>query len=246
MSANASGVAGPLGQVELRRFSRGFQGRRVLDGVDLVVPPGQFVALLGESGSGKTTLLRAIAGLDADAEAEGVARAYGNVSVLFQDARLLPWLSVIDNLTLGLEGAGVYEAARRLLHEVGLGDKAHAWPATLSGGQKQRAALARSLLREPHVLLADEPFGALDALTRIRMHALLLRLVERTRPTVILVTHDVDEALLLADRILVLRDGRTAEDHEVGLPRPRRQDHPRFMALRGTLLRSLGVETVSV
>jgi sulfonate transport system ATP-binding protein len=125
---------------------------------------------------------------------------------------------------------------------VGLQDKAGAWPATLSGGQKQRASLARSLLRDPHVLLADEPFGALDALTRMRMHGLLRRLVERIRPTVILVTHDVDESLLLADRILVLRDGRIAEDHAVALPHPRRPDHRDFMRLRTTLLRSLGVE----
>lgn len=232
-----------LGSVQLSGFSRGFQGKNVLDAIDLDIPSGQFVALLGESGCGKTTLLRALAGLDAHAQSAGVARVQGNVSVLFQDSRLLPWLSVIDNLALGLPHGQATAAAQALLNDVGLGDKAQVWPATLSGGQKQRAALARSLLREPHVLLADEPFGALDALTRMRMHLLLRRLVERVRPTVILVTHDVDESLLLADRILVLKDGKIAQDHALDLPHPRRPDHPAFMQLRSTLLGSLGVET---
>lgn len=236
----------PLGQVELRQFSRSFQHKRILDTIDLHIPAGQFVALLGESGSGKTTLLRAVAGLDSDAHSTGLAQASGNVSVLFQDSRLLPWLSVMDNLTLGIEQQPhVHARAQHLLQEVGLGDKASVWPSTLSGGQKQRAALARSLLREPHVLLADEPFGALDALTRMRMQSLLLQLVERTHPTVILVTHDVDEALLLADRILVIQHGKIAQDHDIGLPQPRRPDHPRFMQLRTELLRSLGVETIA-
>lgn len=234
----------PLGQVALRQFSRSFQQPRILDAIDLLIPPGQFVALLGESGSGKTTLLRAVAGLDADAHSIGHAQTSGNVSVLFQDARLLPWLSVIDNLTLGMDSPATRQRAQHLLQEVGLGDKSSVWPSTLSGGQKQRAALARSLLREPHVLLADEPFGALDALTRMRMHSLLLRLVERTQPTVILVTHDVDEALLLADRVVVLQHGKIAQDHEIDLPHPRRPNHPRFMQLRAHLLRSFGVETV--
>lgn len=231
------------GAVHLQGFSRSFHGKQVLHDIHLDIPPGQFVALLGESGSGKTTLLRALAGLDAEAQSSGAAVAHGNVSVLFQDSRLLPWLSVLDNLTLGLDAQAARSAAGQLLREVGLADKAAVWPGTLSGGQKQRAALARSLLREPHVLLADEPFGALDALTRIRMHGLLRRMVDRIRPTVILVTHDVDESLLLADRILVLKDGKIAEDHAVGLVPPRRPDHPVFMQLRATLLRSLGVET---
>lgn len=229
--------------VVLQDVSRAFKGKVVLDRVSLEIPAGQFVALLGESGSGKTTLLRALAGLDDDAEASGRFRAAGSVSVLFQDSRLLPWLSVIDNLTLGLRRADARAAAIDMLDAVGLPDKAGVWPATLSGGQKQRASLARSLLREPDILLADEPFGALDALTRLRMHALLLRLVERRRPTVILVTHDVDEALMLADRILVLKDGRIAEDHAVGLPHPRRAGDAGFGALRHRLLHSLGVET---
>jgi sulfonate transport system ATP-binding protein len=229
--------------VSTRNLTRAFKGREVLSKVTLDIPRGQFVALLGESGSGKTTLLRALAGLDDDAESSGTYHVPQNVSVLFQDSRLLPWLSVVDNLTLGLHHAGAADEARAMLQAVGIGDKAQAWPGELSGGQKQRAALARSLLRSPDLLLADEPFGALDALTRLKMHGLLFRLVERRRPTVILVTHDVDEALLLADRILVLRDGTIAEDHAVSLSHPRRTSHPEFEPLRLRLLASLGVET---
>lgn len=229
--------------VSTRNLTRAFQGHEVLSRVTLDIPRGQFVALLGESGSGKTTLLRALAGLDDDAECSGNYHVPQNVSVLFQDARLLPWLRVIDNLTLGLRRSNAEAEAQAMLQAVGIGDKAQAWPGTLSGGQKQRAALARSLLRSPDLLLADEPFGALDALTRLKMHGLLFRLVERRRPTVVLVTHDVDEALLLADRILVLRDGTIAEDHAVSLPHPRRTSHPNFESLRLRLLGSLGVET---
>ncbi|MFH5776406.1 ABC transporter ATP-binding protein [Paracoccus sp. NGMCC 1.201697] len=231
------------GAVFTRDLSRSFKGREVLGGVTLDIPRGQFVALLGESGSGKTTLLRALAGLDDDADHGGTYSVPQSVSVLFQDSRLLPWLSVIDNLTLGLRHDRAVPEAQAMLEAVGIGDKARVWPGTLSGGQKQRAALARSLLRSPDLLLADEPFGALDALTRLKMHALLFRLVERRRPTVILVTHDVDEALLLADRILVLRDGAIAEDHAVPLSHPRRTSHPEFEHLRLRLLASLGVET---
>jgi sulfonate transport system ATP-binding protein len=232
--------------VVLRDVSRAFNGPSILDRVSLRIEPGQFVALLGESGSGKTTLLRALAGLDQDATRSGTISAPDNVSVLFQDARLLPWLSVAENLSLGLRRADRDVAVPRMLQAVGLADKADVWPNTLSGGQKQRAALARSLLREPALLLADEPFGALDALTRLRMQALLFQLVEQRRPTVILVTHDVDEALLLADRILVLKDGRIQEDHSIALPHPRQPHQADFALLRLTLLRSLGVETAVI
>jgi sulfonate transport system ATP-binding protein len=151
-------------------------------------------------------------------------------------------MSVIDNLTLGLRRFDAKVAAHAMLEAVGLGEKGNVWPSTLSGGQKQRAALARSLLRRPELLLADEPFGALDALTRIRMHGLLFHLVEQNKPTVVLVTHDVDEALLLSDRILVLKDGRIAEDHQVELTHPRSPGHPAFIKLRRMLLASFGVE----
>lgn len=227
--------------VSLRNLSRGFGDKTILKDITLEIPKGQFVALLGESGSGKTTLLRALAGLDDDAVTEGEFRRPANTSVLFQDARLLPWMSVIENLTLGLRQADAKTAALAMLRAVGLGDKPDVWPSTLSGGQKQRTALARSLLRRPELLLADEPFGALDALTRIRMHGLLFHLVEQNKPTVVLVTHDVDEALLLSDRILVLKDGRIAEDHQVDLPHPRSPGRPAFIELRRMLLASFGV-----
>lgn len=232
----------PPPAVSLRDLSRGFGGKTVLDHLSLQIPHGQFVALLGESGSGKTTLLRALADLDEDADTQGEFTVPDEVSVLFQDARLLPWMSVLDNVVLGYRDPNARPKALALLDAVGLGDKADVWPDTLSGGQKQRAALARSLLREPDLLLADEPFGALDALTRIRMQGLLRDLVRRRNPTVVLVTHDVDEALLLADRILVLKDGRIAEDHAVRLGHPRLAHHPDFIALRQRLLASLGVE----
>ncbi|SIR35056.1 sulfonate transport system ATP-binding protein [Rhizobium sp. RU35A] len=228
--------------VVIRDLSRSFKGKTVLDHISLDIPAGQFVALLGESGSGKTTLLRALAGLDDDAESKGHYSRPDNVSVLFQDSRLLPWKTVIDNVKLGLRRPDARAAAEAMLADVGLGDKATAWPSTLSGGQKQRASLARSLLRAPALLLADEPFGALDALTRLRMQALLMRLVEHQRPTIILVTHDVDEALLLADRILVLKDGHIAEDHAVSLAHPRHQHQTELSLLRARLLASLGVE----
>jgi sulfonate transport system ATP-binding protein len=227
--------------VELRDLSRSFKGKTILDRVSLEIPHGQFVSLLGESGSGKTTLLRALAGLDDDAETEGDFNVPDNTSVLFQDSRLLPWKSVVENLTLGLRRPDAKRAAIDMLNAVGLGDKSDVWPATLSGGQKQRASLARSLLRSPELLLADEPFGALDALTRLRMQELLMRLVNREKPTIILVTHDVDEALLLSDRILVLKEGRISEDHLVSAPHPRRSHDPKLLSLRAKLLQSFGV-----
>ncbi|MGQ8632058.1 ABC transporter ATP-binding protein [Agrobacterium sp. DKPNP3] len=232
--------------VVLRDLSRSFKGKTVLDRISLDIPAGQFVALLGESGSGKTTLLRALAGLDDDAETRGHFSTPESISVLFQDSRLLPWKTVIDNLTLGLRRTDAKAAAATMLEDVGLADKADVWPSTLSGGQKQRASLARSLLRTPDLLLADEPFGALDALTRLKMQVLLMRLVERKRPTIILVTHDVDEALLLADRILVLKDGSIAEDHAISLPHPRHEHQAEVSSLRTKLLKSLGVEADSI
>lgn len=227
--------------VTLRNLSRSFEGRTILDRVSLDIPHGQFVSLLGESGSGKTTLLRALAGLDDDAESQGHFQVPASTSVLFQDSRLLPWKTVIDNVTLGLRRTDAKATALDMLEAVGLRDKAHVWPSTLSGGQKQRASLARSLIRSPSLLLADEPFGALDALTRIRMQELLMRLVERERPTIILVTHDVDEALLLSDRILVLQDGRISEDHAISLPHPWRSHQSELIDIRAKLLTSFGV-----
>ena len=198
--------------VRVRGLTRRFTLPGVLNGVDLDIRRGEFVALLGRSGSGKSTLLRAIAGLDHEAQGSGEIEAPRRISVVFQDARLLPWIRVLDNVVLGLEGAHTRKRGLRALEEVELGGRTRSWPYELSGGEQQRVALARSLVRDPELLLADEPFGALDALTRIRMHALLHRLSAIHRPAVLLVTHDVDEAIALADRVVTLDDGKLAAD----------------------------------
>jgi sulfonate transport system ATP-binding protein len=213
----------------------------VLDGVDLDIAPGEFVAMLGVSGTGKSTLLRALAGLDR--EVTGELSVPGPVAVAFQEPRLLPWRRVLANVALGLRVPDAGAVAGRALEEVGLTERAGAWPLTLSGGEAQRAALARALVREPSLLLLDEPFSALDALTRIAMHRLVLRLWERHRPAVLLVTHDVDEALILADRVLVLASGRIVFSGPVEVPRPRDRDNPGLTALRHRLLTELGVNT---
>ncbi|MFJ9924737.1 ABC transporter ATP-binding protein [Streptomyces misionensis] len=227
--------------VRLRDLKRSFGGRTVLDGIDLELPAGQFTALLGRSGSGKSTLLRAVAGLDHGVTGTGHVAAPRRVSVAFQDSRLLPWRRVLDNVVLGLDGKGAVERGRAALAEVGLAGRERAWPGELSGGEAQRAALARALVREPELLLADEPFGALDALTRIRMHHLLRELWERHRPSVLLVTHDVDEAIVLADRVLVLDRGRIGLDLAVDRPHPRSYREPLLGEYRERLLAALGV-----
>ena len=232
-------AAGPAARV--RGLNRAFGGRVVLDGVDLDIAPGEFVAMLGVSGTGKSTLLRALAGLDR--EVTGELSVPGPVAVAFQEPRLLPWRRVLANVALGLRVPDAGAVAGRALEEVGLTDRAGAWPLTLSGGEAQRAALARALVREPSLLLLDEPFSALDALTRIAMHRLVLRLWERHRPAVLLVTHDVDEALILADRVLVLASGRIVFSGPVEVPRPRDRDNPGLTALRHRLLTELGVNT---
>ncbi|WP_416964510.1 ABC transporter ATP-binding protein [Streptomyces sp. Agncl-13] len=227
--------------VQLRGLTRSFDGRTVLDHVDLDLPAGQFTALLGHSGSGKSTLLRAIAGLDHEVVGSGRLTAPERVSVVFQDSRLLPWRRVLDNVLLGTEGKEAAAKGREALAEVGLAGRERAWPNELSGGEAQRAALARSLVREPELLLADEPFGALDALTRIRMHVLLRELWERHRPSVLLVTHDVDEAIVLADRVLVLDQGRIGLDLVIDRPHPRSYREPVLGEYRERLLAALGV-----
>jgi sulfonate transport system ATP-binding protein len=215
--------------------------RPVLSGIDLEIHRGEFIALLGRSGSGKSTLLRAIAGLDDGVPGSGELTVSANQAVVFQDARLLPWARVLDNVVLGLEGANRRDRGRAALVEVGLSGRERAWPVELSGGEQQRVALARSLAREPDLLLADEPFGALDALTRIRMHDLLRELCARHRPAVLLVTHDVDEAIVLADRVLVLENGRIAVDRTIDLRATRSHRDPRFLEHRESLLAALGV-----
>jgi sulfonate transport system ATP-binding protein len=228
------------GGVSIRRLTRRFGNNTVLDALDLDLAAGSFTALLGRSGSGKTTLLRTLAGLDPAPQDAKLSLPHP-VAVAFQEPRLLPWKQVWRNVTLGLTGPNARERAEAALSEVGLQRHLDAWPATLSGGEAQRVALARALVREPRLLLLDEPFAALDALTRIRMHGLVTDLWRAHLPTTLLVTHDVDEAVLLADRVLVLADGRIAADIEITLPRPRSHAHPGFAALRTRLLGELGV-----
>ncbi|HEY3954236.1 MAG TPA: ABC transporter ATP-binding protein [Streptosporangiaceae bacterium] len=233
--------AAPGAVARVHGLTRSYGQRRVLDGLDLEIGSGEFVALLGRSGSGKSTLLRALAGLDH--EVTGELTVSGQVAVAFQEPRLVPWRRVLPNVCLGLRTADPLVLGREALSEVGLGRLGLAWPAELSGGEAQRASLARALVREPNLLLLDEPFSALDALTRITMHSLVLALWEQHRPGVLLVTHDVDEALVLADRVLVLSDGRIIHDCRVDEPRPRHRDQPELVSLRTRLLGELGVPT---
>ncbi|MCX5383823.1 ABC transporter ATP-binding protein [Streptomyces sp. NBC_00083] len=225
--------------VRVEGLTRAFDGRPVIDGLDLTLRAGEFTALLGRSGCGKSTLLRVLAGLDR--EIEGTVLVPRRRAVAFQAPRLMPWKRVWRNVLLGLPGKPQRDVAEAALEEVGLGHRSGAWPKTLSGGEAQRASLARALVREPDLLLLDEPFGALDALTRIKAQQLVAELWQRRGCAVLLVTHDVDEALLLADRVLVMRDGAIAHDAPVELDRPREVGSPGFAALRSRLLGELGV-----
>ena len=212
--------APPPPAVRLRGFTRSFGDNAIIENLDLDIAPGEFVSLLGRSGSGKTTLLRTLAGLDrADDQDVTIPPAR---AVVFQDSRLLPWKRVWQNVALGLRGKDVRARAETALREVDLAHRLDAWPLTLSGGEAQRAALARALVREPQLLLMDEPFAALDALTRLRVHDLVLRLWSVHRPSILLVTHDVDEAIALSDRILVLDKGRIVAEERLTAPRGER------------------------
>ena len=223
---------------------RSFGDTRVLCGVDLEIRGGEFVALLGRSGSGKSTLLRSLAGLDP--APLGEVTVTGRTSVAFQEPRLLPWRRVAQNIALALLNTPARsirtEKADLALDEVGLTDKRRAWPLSLSGGQAQRASLARALVSQPDLLLLDEPFSALDALTRIEMHRLVTELWRRHQPAVLLVTHDVDEALTLADRVLVLEHGRVSHEWQVPVRRgARTHQHPKIAEVREQVLAALGV-----
>jgi sulfonate transport system ATP-binding protein len=238
-ATTATAVANDGVAASVRDLSKRFGNRIVLDGLTLDIQAGEFVAMIGRSGSGKSTLLRALAGLDRDVS--GSMTVAEPVAVAFQEPRLVPWKRVLDNVTLGLRAPEPTRVATGALDEVGLTERIAAWPLTLSGGEAQRVSLARALVRSPSLLLLDEPFSALDALTTISMHRLVLQLWERHRPAVLLVTHDVDEALALADRVLVLGAGRIAYSATVDVPRPRDRNHPELTALRLRLLSELGV-----
>ena len=238
-SSSPAGIA-----IAARGVVKRFGTREVLRHVDLTVAAGEFVAIVGKSGCGKSTLLRLLAGLDAASEGvvtldgqpvKGVSR---EARIMYQDARLLPWQKVLDNVTLGLRGnkAEVRAQGLRALADVGLADRADEWPAVLSGGQRQRVALARALVHRPRLLLLDEPLGALDALTRIDMQGLIESLWLEHGFTALLVTHDVSEAVALANRIIVVEDGRIALAQAVAMQRPRERGDAGCAAIEGEIL----------
>src|ERR1700744_3107209 len=225
-------------------------GLHALGGVSLKVALGEIVAVIGGSGCGKSTLLRAIAGLDPASEGavmldgERIAAPHEKIGIIFQEPRLLPWLKVADNVGFGLADRPKHERAERVtaaLKRVGLTEKAGGWPRELSGGQAQRVAIARALVPRPEVLLLDEPFSALDAFTRRDLQDHLLDLWADTRPTLLLVTHDVDEAVVLADRVLVMRPrpGRLFEEINVNLARPRDRASDLFERFKRHVLTAL-------
>lgn len=234
--------------VTARDLRKSFDGHAVIEGLDLYLPAGGFTAVVGRSGCGKSTLLRLILGLETptggriglEGPQAGPRRSEPPKRIMFQEPRLLPWARVVDNVAVGLSGHGSRverrERALAALAEVGLADKAGQWPATLSGGQRQRVALARALVSRPGLLALDEPLGALDALTRIGMQDLIERIWLSQGFTALLVTHDVAEAVALADRILVVEAGRIALDLRVDVPRPRRRGDPDLARLEGRIL----------
>lgn len=230
--------------LQVQCLTKRYGALTVLDGLDLEVESGQFVAIVGRSGCGKSTLLRLLANLEQPEQGSIVVNGKpheqhaGELRVMFQEARLLPWKAVLDNVGLGLTGAW-REQARAALRQVGLEHRRYDWPTVLSGGQRQRVALARALVHAPRLLLLDEPLGALDALTRIEMHSLIENLWQLQGFTALLVTHDVTEAVALADRVVVIENGAIALDLPIDLPRPRQRGNPAMAALEGRVLQRL-------
>ena len=237
--------------LELERLSKTYpNGVHALDAISFSVGPGEIVAIVGGSGCGKSTLLRAISGLDTPSQGrvlldgEPVTQPHEKIGIIFQEPRLLPWLTVAGNVGFGLEDRPRTERNERVataLARVGLTDKANMWPRELSGGQAQRVAIARALVPRPEVLLLDEPFSALDAFTRVDLQDHLLDLGGDLRPTLILVTHDVDEAVVLADRIMVMRPrpGRIFDEITAELPRPRDRQSAAFDFVKRRVLAAL-------
>lgn len=228
--------------VNLSNISKSFADKEVLKNIDLQVNPGDFIAIVGKSGCGKSTLLRIIAGLEEISS--GSLTVHGEelcgrnkiAKIMFQDGRLLPWKKVYDNVGLGLKDDSQKQQIAKILEQVGLADRSKAWPAELSGGQKQRVALARALIHEPQLLLLDEPLGALDALTRIEMHELIENLWREKQLTAILVTHDVEEAVALANRVILIEEGEIVMDLPIRLPYPRQRENPLYSKLVSQIL----------
>jgi sulfonate transport system ATP-binding protein len=225
--------------VVVEQVVRRFGERVVLDHLDLTIGDEELVILLGPSGCGKSTLLRLLAGLDRPDG--GRIEVPASRAVVFQADRLLPWQRVLRNVTLGLRGADANSRARKVLAEVHLEGREKAWPKELSGGEAQRVALARALVSEPELILLDEPFAALDAITRLRMHELVRELRRKHHASMLLVTHDVDEAIALADRIVVMSNGRIETDHRVQLSAADRAASVAREELRSALLIDLGL-----
>jgi len=228
-------------RLDVRGLHKRYGAREVLRDTQLSIEPGQFIAIVGRSGCGKSTLLRLIAGLEQASEGtlrvdgQAIEGLHEDTRIMFQEARLLPWRRVLDNVTLGLPPES-RSRGEEVLAQVGLAERRDEWPSRLSGGQRQRVALARALVHHPRLLLLDEPLGALDALTRIEMHRLIETLWRRHRFTALLVTHDVQEAVALADRVILIEDGRIALDEAIALARPRSQGDPAFAAIEKRIL----------
>jgi len=224
-------------RIAIENLDKSFSGRKVLQEIDLEIAAGEFVAIVGRSGCGKSTLLRLVAGLES-ADGGRIGFRAGSdkpdTRIMFQDSRLLPWKRVLNNVALGLPQGS--DAATHALRKVGLEDRGGEWPAVLSGGQRQRVALARALVHDPQLLLLDEPLGALDALTRIEMQQLIESLWQQRGFTAILVTHDVQEAIALADRVLLIEDGRITLDERIQLARPRARGNLQFARLEEAIL----------
>lgn len=227
--------------IESQNIIKKFGNTQVLKDLNLTIYPGEFVCIVGRSGCGKSTFLRLLAGLEKSSSGEILLNGTktnsvnSDVRIMFQDSRLLPWKTVIENVALGLSKES-YGLALEALKEVGLENKANEWPANLSGGQKQRVALARALVHKPKLLLLDEPLGALDALTRIEMQILIERIWQEHKFTVLLVTHDVSEAVILGDRVVLIEEGKITLDLDVKLPRQRERGTAQFAELEGNIL----------
>ncbi|MDX2272482.1 MAG: ATP-binding cassette domain-containing protein [Cyanobacteriota bacterium] len=236
--------------LEVTNLNKYFGNKPVLQNIRLQVSSGEFVVIIGKSGCGKSTLLRLIAGLDKPTQGEiwldhrPLKGVDPSVRIMFQDARLLPWRTVQQNISLGLTGNWQHQTLEVLSH-VGLLDRAKDWPAILSGGQRQRVALARALVHHPRLLLLDEPLGALDALTRIEMQRLIEKLWQEQQFTSILVTHDVGEAIALADRVILIEQGSIALDVPITLPRPRQRGSATFAALEEQILNRILIQPES-